>query len=101
MPNLTSTAVVSTAVVSTVVCAREWRWASVLPRSGLLRSVLLPQVHITGQVITPQAITALPLRSVVHTATITMPPTAAAYPRHNGCNTGGVVTAEAIGRRTF
>jgi hypothetical protein len=73
---------------STVVYAPEWRWASVLLLSVLLQSVLPPQARITGQVIMRQAITALPPRSVVHTATITMPPTAAAYLRHNGCDYG-------------
>jgi hypothetical protein len=60
------------------VYARAWRLASVPPRLALPRSVLLPRVH------TDQAITAPPRRSVVHTATIIMPPTTAAYPRHNG-----------------
>ena len=73
-----SIAVEFTVVATTVVFAREWRSASVLPPS-----VLLLQVLITAG----QAITALPRLSVVHTATIIMPPTTAAYPRHSNCHT--------------
>jgi hypothetical protein len=69
-----------TVVAITVVYARAWRWASVLLRLVLPPSVLLLQVLITAG----QAITALPRLSVVHTATIIMPPTTAAYPRLNG-----------------
>jgi hypothetical protein len=36
-----------TVAASTVVYAREWRWASVLLRSALPRSVLLPRALIT------------------------------------------------------
>jgi len=74
-----SIAVEFTVVATTVVFAREWRSASVLPPSVLLRSVLPPRVLIT-----PPAIAALLPPSVVHTATIIMPPTTAAYPRLNG-----------------
>ena len=49
-----------------------------LPLSALLRSALPPRVLST-----PPAITALLPRWVVHMATIIMPPTTAAYPRHN------------------
>jgi hypothetical protein len=78
-----STAAVSiagafTVVATTVVYAREWRSASVLPLSVLLRWALPPRVLIT----------ALLPRSVVHTATIIMLLTTAAYPRHNSCHTG-------------
>jgi hypothetical protein len=71
-------AVAFTVVATTAACAQEWRSASVLRQSVLLQSALPPQVLIT-----PLAITALLPRSVVHTATIIMPPTTAAYPRHN------------------
>ena len=61
-------------VATTVVYAREWRSASVLPLLVLQLSALQPWVL-------------LPL-SVVHTATIIMLPTTAAYPRHKRCHTG-------------
>jgi hypothetical protein len=86
-----SIAVAFTAVASTVVYAREWRSASVLPLSVLLRSVLPPRVLIT-----PPAITALPPRSVVHTATIIMPPTTAVYPRHSVLGGAAVASPRAI-----
>ena len=62
-PKALSIAVVSivavfTAAAFTVVYAREWRWASVLLRSVLPRSVLLPPVP-TDLVITRQVIMAL------------------------------------------
>jgi hypothetical protein len=69
-----------TEVAITVVYARAWQWALVLLRLVLPRSVLLLRALITAG----QAITAQPRRSDVHTATIIMPPTTAAYPRHNG-----------------
>ena len=69
-----STAAASTVVATTVVYAREWRSASVLPLLALQLSALQPWVL-------------LPL-SVVHTATIIMLPTTAAYPRHNSTDSG-------------
>ena len=72
-----STAAAFTVVATTVVYARAWRLASVPLRLVLPPSALLLR-ELTGQ-----AITAL-RRSVVHTATIIMPPTTDAYPRHNG-----------------
>ena len=76
---LVSTAAAFTVVATTVVYAQEWQSASVLPLSELRQSALPQRVPIT----------ALPPRSVVHTATIIMPPTTAAYPRHNDCHTDG------------
>jgi len=67
-----------TVVATTVVYARAWRLASVP-----LRLVLPPSALLLRELITGQDITAL-RRSVVHTATIIMPPTTVAYPRHNG-----------------
>ena len=72
------TVVAFTVVATTVVYALEWRSASVLPLSVLLQLALLLRVLIT-----PPVITALPPRSVVHTATIIMLPTTVAYPRHS------------------
>jgi len=71
-------AVAFTVVATTAACAQEWRSASVLPLSVLLQLALLLRVLIT-----PPVITALPPRSVVHTATIIMLPTTVAYPRHS------------------
>ena len=58
----------------------------------LLRSVLPPRVLIT-----PPAITALLPPSVVHTATIIMPPTTAAYPRHRHCHTADIGETGGLG----
>ena len=77
-----SIVVVLTVVATTVVYARAWRLASVPLRLVLPPSALLLR-ELTGQAITA------PRRSVVHTATIIMRPTTAAYPRHSCCNTGG------------
>ena len=88
------TVAVFTAAAFIVVYAREWRWVSVLPRSVLPQLELLPRARITRQVIT-----ALPPRSAVHMATIIMPPTTAAYPRHNRCNRGGHRKRGRNGRR--
>jgi len=60
---MASIAVALTVVAITVVYAQAWPWALVL-----LRSVLRPRVLIT-----PPAITALPPRSLVRTATIFTP----------------------------
>ena len=75
---------------TTVVYGREWRWASVLLQSVLPRSGLLPPVPTTGLVIT-----ALRPRSLVHTGTIIILPTADACPRHKGCNAEGIGRAVA------
>jgi hypothetical protein len=85
-----------TVVASTVVYDREWQWASVLLRSVLPRWVPPPRVLITGQVTT-----ALPPRSVVHTATIITPPTTAAYRRRNGFNAADIERAEANAAALF
>ena len=94
--------VASTVVASIVVAftARAWRWASVLLRSAPLLSVLPPRVLTTGQVTMPPAIMALLPRSAVDTATITIRPTTAAYPRHSRCNMGDVGRAEANSLRS-
>ncbi len=65
---MASIAVALTVVAITVVYAQAWPWALVLLLSVLLRSVLRPRVLIT-----PPAITALPPRSLVRTATIFTP----------------------------
>ncbi len=91
-PAAVSIAVAFTVVATTVVYAREWRSASVLPLSVLLQSALPPQVLIT-----PLAITARLPRSVVHTATIIMPPTIAAYPRHRHCHTADIGETGGLG----
>jgi hypothetical protein len=71
-------AALTVAALTTVVYARAWRLASVP-----LRLVLPPWALLLRELITGQDITAL-RRSVVPTATIIMPPTTDAYPRHNG-----------------
>ena len=53
-------------------------------------AVLLPPALTTDQVTT-----ALLLRSVVHTATIIMPPTTAVYPRHSRCYVAQLTIQEA------
>ena len=75
------TAAAFTVVATTVVYAREWRSASVLPLLVLQLSALQPWAL-------------LPL-SVVHTAII-MLPTTAAYPRHNGCLQAHIGKAETV-----
>ena len=88
---LVSTAAAFTVVATTVVYAQEWQSASVLPLSELRQSALPQRVPIT----------ALPPRSVVHTATIITPPTTAVYRRRNGFNGADIERAEANAAALF
>jgi hypothetical protein len=69
-------AALTVAALTTVVYDRAWRLASVPLQLVLPPSALPLRELTTGQ--------DMLRRSGVHTATIIMPPTTAAYPRHNG-----------------